>query len=65
MHQQDTSEQFNEERRWARAAAWADGTSFGPEGHGVDPEEVARISRMRDRILEVGEDAAREEYCRG
>ena len=56
-------------RRWARAAAWARDQSLGPWGQLVEEEatevevtafhaECQRIEALRDRILEVGEDAA-------
>jgi hypothetical protein len=48
--------------RWCRAAAWAREQSMGPYAHGLDLAEAKRIEVLRDRILEVGEDAACAEY---
>jgi hypothetical protein len=54
--------------RWARAAAWARGQSFGPWAQGlhhVDKPECRRIHALCARIEQVGEDQAAAEYFRG
>lgn len=51
--------------RWPRAAAWARGQSFGPVTHGVPEPERSAIEELADRILELGEDAAWDEYLSG
>jgi hypothetical protein len=48
--------------RWWRAASLARGQSFGPRPQGVDPDECTRIERLAERINEVGEDVAWDEY---
>ncbi len=45
-------------RRWVRAASWAREQSGGPTVQGVDEGERLKIEALRDRILEIGEDAA-------
>jgi hypothetical protein len=57
----ETPEQA-EELRWRRAASWARGQSLGPQ---MDGDEARRIEALRDRILEIGEDAAWREYEAG
>lgn len=56
--------------RWARAASWARGQSFGPWVQtwvdAPDPvwwQECERIEALARRIREVGEDAAYDEYA--
>jgi len=45
-------------RRWVRAASWAREQSGGLPVQGVDEGERLKIEALRDRILEIGEDAA-------
>jgi hypothetical protein len=49
--------------RWARAASWARGQSFGPYAHGIGEEEAERIEEIAKWILDLGEDAAWERYA--
>jgi hypothetical protein len=56
-----SDEVANEDLLWSRAVAWARGQSVGPwdEGEGDAWErECLRIEALKDRILEIGEDAA-------
>ena len=48
--------------RWNRAAAWAREQSFGPWSMGLPEFECRAIEALRDRILEIGEEAAEDEY---
>jgi hypothetical protein len=59
-----STEVVNEERRWGRAASWACGQSLGPWVQSDDEiwkHECRRIEALRDRILEIGEQAGYEE----
>ena len=56
-----SDEVANEDLLWSRAVAWARGQSVGPwdQGEGEAWErECLRIEALKDRILEIGEDAA-------
>ena len=48
--------------RWCRAAAWARRQTLGPWVQGVEFREAKCITALRDRIIEVGYQAAGDEY---
>lgn len=60
----EEEEEEEEELRWNRAASWAREQSVGPNEMGIDPPECGRIEALRDRILEIGWDAAWDERQR-
>jgi hypothetical protein len=50
------------EQRWNRAASWTIGQSFAPWAYGVPRVECLAIEALKNRILEIGEDLAGDEY---
>jgi hypothetical protein len=47
---------------WRRAAVWAHGQWVGPWAAGLPEVDCRRIEQLRDRIIEVGEERAANEW---
>jgi hypothetical protein len=62
-----SDEVTDDELRWARAVAWARGQALDPRGQREGEaweRECLRIEALKDRIVEIGEDAAYGEMMR-